>query len=100
MAIKVHPSFAVHAGEWLKTEIVEPHGINVKDLAVHLDVSRQNLSNVLNGHTGLTADMAIRFEKAFGLKAETLLRMQGAYDLAKARSREHQIKVAPLKLAA
>jgi len=100
MAIKVHPTFAVHAGEWLKTEIVEPHGVSVKTLAEHLGVSRQNLSNVLHGHTALSAEMAIRFEKAFGLKAETLLRMQARYDLAQARAHEHDIKVAPLPAAA
>ena len=79
---------------------MDPHGINVKDLARHFSISRQNLSNVLNGHTGLTADMAIRFEKAFGLKAEMLMRMQSAYDLAQARGREEDIKVAPLAKAA
>jgi len=100
MAITVHPSIHVHPGPWLKRQVVEPFGINVKDLAAHFSVSRQNLSNVLNGHTGLTADMAIRFEKAFGLKADTLIRMQSAYDLAQARGHENEIKVAPLAKAA
>lgn len=100
MAIKVHPSIHVHPGPWLKRQMVEPHGINVKDLAQHFGVSRQNLSNVLNGHTGLTADMAIRFEKAFGLRADTLMRMQGAYDLAQARGHEDDIKVSALSKAA
>lgn len=100
MAITVHPSIHVHPGPWLKRQVVEPFGINVKDLATHFSVSRQNLSNVLNGHTGLTADMAIRFEKAFGLKADTLIRMQSAYDLAQARGHESEIKVAPLAKAA
>ena len=67
---------------------------------MHFSVSRQNLSNVLYGHTGLTADMAIRFEKAFSLKADTLMRMQGAHDLAQARGHEDDIKVAPLAKAA
>jgi len=100
MAIKIHPSIHVHPGPWLKRQIVEPRGVNVKALAKHLDVSRQNLSNVLNGHTALSAEMAIRFEKAFGLRAETLLRMQGAFDLAQVRVHEHDIKVAPLPTAA
>ena len=100
MAIKVHPSIHVHPGLWLKRQIVEPRGVSVKALAQHLDVSRQNLSNVLNGHTALSAEMAIRFEKAFGLRAETLLRMQGAYDLAQVRTRERDIKVTPLPTAA
>lgn len=100
MAIKIHPSIHIHPGPWLKRQIVKPHGINVKALAGHLDVSRQNLSNFLNGHVALSADMAIRFEKAFGVRAETLLRMQAACDLARARSSEHDIKVAPLPAAA
>lgn len=99
MTIKIHPSIHVHAGEWLKSEIVEAHGINVKELAQHFGVSRQNLSNVLNGHTALTAEMAIRFEKAFGLKADTLMRMQTRHDLAKAREHEDELAVEPLTAA-
>ena len=58
-----------------------------------LKVTRQAMSNLLNGNAGLSADMAIRFEKAFGVRADTLLRMQAAYDLAQARAREKDIKV-------
>ena len=94
MAIKLHKSFAVHPGLWLRAEVVEPHGINVTDVAEHLGVTRQSMSNLLNGHAGLSAEMAIRFEKAFGLKAETLMRMQGAYALAEARARADEIEVA------
>lgn len=94
MAIKLDPSFAVHPGEWLRHEIVEPAGLNVTALADHLDVSRQAMSKLLNGRQGLSADMAIRFEKAFGLKAETLMRMQAAHELAEARAREGEIEVA------
>ena len=100
MALKMHPSLTVHVGDWLKTEIVEPAGINVTDLAAHFGVSRQALSTLLNGHASLSADMAIRFEKAFGVKADTLLRMQTSYDLAQARTREAGIKVGKLALAA
>ena len=93
MAIKLHSSFAIHPGEWLREEIVEPAGLNVTALADHLDVSRQSISKLLNGRQGLSADMAIRFEKAFGLKAETLLRMQSAHELAEARAHEDEIEV-------
>jgi addiction module HigA family antidote len=93
MAIKLHPSFAVHPGEWLRTEIVDPHGLSVTETAARLHVTRQTMSTLLNGHAGLSAEMAIRFEKAFGLKADTLLRMQAAYDLAQARAREGEILV-------
>lgn len=86
MAIKVHPSFVVHAGDWLKTEIVEPKGIEINDIADNFGVSRQAISAILNGRASLTAPMALRFERAFGIKADTLLRMQARYDLAHAHT--------------
>ena len=61
MALKMHPSLAVHVGDWLKTEIVEPSGLTVTALAAHIGVSRQALSTFLNGHASLSADMPIRF---------------------------------------
>lgn len=93
MAIKRHSSFAVHPGLWLRTEIVEPHGLSVTALAQALGVTRQAMSQVLNGRGGVSAEMAIRFEKAFGLSADTLLRMQAAHDLAGARARADDIRV-------
>ncbi len=93
MAIKLHPSFAVHAGVWLRTEIVEPHGLTVSAAAEKLGASRQAMSSLLNGRAGISAEMAIRFEKAFGLRADSLLRMQAAHDLAEARRHEKDIKV-------
>ena len=78
MAIKLHPSFAVHPGAWLRTEIVEPYGLSVMVAAEKLGVTRQAMSNLLNGKAALSAEMAIRFEKAFGVRDETMLRMQAA----------------------
>ena len=93
MAIRLHSSFAVHPGEWLRAEIVEPARLSVTEVAERLHVSRQQMSNLLNGNSGLSAEMAIRFEKAFGLKAETLMRMQSAHELAEARTRDEEIQV-------
>ena len=76
MAIKLHSGFAVHPGEWLRAEIVEPAGLTVTEAADRLRVTRQATSNLLNGKAGVSAEMAIRFEKVFGLSAETLMRMQ------------------------
>ena len=97
MALEMHPSLMVHVGDWLKTEIVEPASISVKDLADHFGVSRQAMSTLLNGNAGLSADMAIRFEKAFGVKADTLLRMQTSFELAQARQHEDDIQVHKLQ---
>ncbi|MCA1653924.1 MAG: HigA family addiction module antitoxin [Sphingomicrobium sp.] len=92
MAIKLHPSFAVHPGVWLRAEEVEPAGLNVTDAAERLHVKRQAMSNLLNGRAGLSAEMAIRFEKLFGVKADTLMRMQGAHEHAKARAHEMRLR--------
>ena len=93
MAIVLHASFAVHPGEWLRAEIVEPHGLSVTVTAEKLHVTRQAMSNLLNGNATLSADMAIRFEKAFGVRADTMLRMQAAHDLAAARARGKALKI-------
>ena len=93
MAVQLHPSLHIPAGVWLKEEIVDPQGVSIKALAEHFGVSRQALSMLFNGHTALSADMAIRFENAFGLKADTLMRMQTAYELARARAHEGELAV-------
>lgn len=82
--LTMHPSLAVHPGDWLKTEVIEPAGVEINDIAENFRVSRQAISAVLNGRAALTAQMALRFERAFGVKAATLLRMQARYDLARA----------------
>ncbi len=88
MAIKLHPSFAVHAGVWLRSEIVEPHGLTVSAAAEKLGVSRQAMSSLLNGRAGISAEMAIRFEKAFGGSAAMWVGIRSAHDLAQTR-KEH-----------
>jgi addiction module HigA family antidote len=99
MALKMHPSLAVHAGEWLRSELVKPAGLTQAALASHLGLSRQAVSAILNGRASLTASTAIRFEKAFGVRADTLMRMQAAYDMAQARAHESEIHVTPLVAA-
>lgn len=93
MALKMHPSIRVHPGPWLRRTYLDHYEMTVTEVAAHLHVSRQNMSMLLNGHASLTATMALRFEKAFGISADTLLRMQAAYDLAQAREREGELDV-------
>jgi antitoxin HigA-1 len=100
MALEMHPSLASHVDEWMKTEIVAPHGITVKALAAHLGVSRQGFGNLLNGHASPSPDMALRLEKAFGIKAETLLRLQLAHDLAQLRADDGDMRVGRIAEAA
>ncbi len=99
MAIQLHASFAVHPGRWVKTELVEPAGLNVTTVAAALKVSRQAMSNLLNGNAGVSADMALRLEKAFGVQADTLMRMQAAFDLAEARATDPAAHIQRLNAA-
>jgi len=93
MPIKLLPSIYVHPRELLKGEIVAPSGLSITDIAAHMGVSRQALSKLLNGHADLSAEMALRFEKAFGVNADTLMRMQLNHDMAQARSHADDIRV-------
>ena len=82
-----------HPGQFIRMEILEPLELSVTRAAKILGVTRPALSALLNGRTALSSDMALRIEKAFGPKIDTLLRMQTAYDIAEARDREGDIKV-------
>jgi antitoxin HigA-1 len=72
----------VHPGRFLRTEIIEAHDLSVTNAAKILRVSRPTLSSLLNAKAGLSGDMALRFEKAFGVDMDTLMRMQNSYDIA------------------
>lgn len=82
-----------HPGLSVKDACLDPLGLSVTDAANALGVARHTLSRVLNGHAGISADMAIRFEKAGWSNADHWLRLQTAYDLAQARQHEHMITV-------
>ena len=82
-----------HPGDFIRTEIIDPTGLSVTAAAEALQVSRPALSSLLNGKANLSGDMALRIEKAFGVKMDTLMRMQSAYDIVQTRKREKQIRV-------
>ena len=83
----------VHPGRFLRTEIVQAHGLSVTEAAKILRVSRPTLSTLLNAKSDLSGEMALRFEKAFGVDMETLMRMQNSYDIAQTRTLTKKIRV-------
>lgn len=87
----------VHPGGFVKSEIIQHHGLSVTDAARALGITRAALSAFLNEHSALSPEMALRLEKAFGVSMETLMRMQNSYDIAQARKRAGEIKVEPYK---
>ena len=88
-----------HPGDFIRTEIIEPAQLSVTAAAA-LQVSRVTLSSLLNGKADLSGDMALRIEKAFGVKMDTLMRMQSAYDIAETRKRAKGIRVKRVPRAA
>src|SRR5271165_3983209 len=82
-----------HPGLSVRHDCIEPVGLSITEAAEALGVTRQTLNNLVNGKSGISADMAIRLDKAFGGGAETWLRLQIAYDLAQARQREGDMNV-------
>jgi addiction module HigA family antidote len=82
-----------HPGEIIREECLKPLGLTVTAAATGLGITRKALSELLNGHTGLSPEMAIRLAKAFGSSAETWLRLQMQYDLWQAEQRAETIQV-------
>ena len=82
-----------HPGLSVRYDCLEPLGLNVTTGAKVLGVTRQTLSNVVNGKAGISAEMAIRLTKAFGATAESWMQVQAAYELAQARKNEDKIHV-------
>jgi antitoxin HigA-1 len=93
MAIK--PKFEPsHVGGFLKRSVL-PDDLSVTEAAEVLGVGRPALSQLLNGRAALSPEMALRVEKAFGVRMDTLLRMQARYEAWQMRARAGEIKVKP-----
>ena len=88
-----------HPGLSIRHDCLEPFDLSVTTAAGVLGVTRQALSNVLNGKSGISAEMAIRLSKAFGGKPESWLRLQMAYDLWQANRHAGKLKIKKVKAA-
>lgn len=93
------PARLSHPGLFVRSAVVEPSGLTVKDAAEALGVHRVALSRLLNQQAALSAEMAIRLQKVFGVDMEMLMRMQSDYDIAKAKSRFDRVSVSLVSLA-
>ena len=82
-----------HPGLSVRHDCLEPLGLTVTEAGTRLGVSRKQLSDIVNARAGISAEMAIRLDKAFGGGAETWYRLQAAYDMAQAMRRSSDIKV-------
>ena len=80
-----------HPGDIIR-DCLNELGVNVTDGAKALGVTRAALSRVLNGRAAVSAEMAVRLEKAIGSSAGFWLRLQLNYDLAQVQARSSKIK--------
>ena len=95
MAMKNPP----HPGLSVRHDCLEPLGLSVTEAALRLGVSCKHLSDVVNGHSGISTAMAIRLDKTFGGGAVTWYGLQAAYDVAQAMKRADLIKIERLSAA-
>ncbi|HEY5503897.1 MAG TPA: HigA family addiction module antitoxin [Sedimentisphaerales bacterium] len=88
-----------HPGGIVRRQCLDPLDLSVTEAAKGLGVTRQALSDLVNGKAGISIDMAIRLSKAFGSSPETWLGMQMAHDLWQAREHVRSLKVRHFKAA-
>ena len=88
-----------HPGLSVRHDCLEPLGLSVSEAARKLGVSRKQLSDIVNCRAGISPEMAIRLDKAFGGGAEAWYRLQSAYALAQAMQKADRINVERLSPA-
>lgn len=89
----------LHPGEIVKDALIEGAGLSITEAAKKLNVSRTALSRLLNGHAGISPEMALRLSKLFNTSIDMWVNIQAQYDVWKISKISHRIKVKPLKAA-
>jgi antitoxin HigA-1 len=90
----------IHPGKLVREKCLQANGLGVRDAAAVLGVTRQALNNLVNGHAGISAEMAVRLEKAFGGSAASWVQLQASYDLEEVQQRADGLGVKPFGEAA
>ena len=90
----------LHPGLMVKDVLIDNTGLSVTEAALKLGVSRTALSRLLNGHAGISPEMALRLSKLFNNSVEMWINLQMQYDVWVVKQKEHEIYVQPLDKAA
>jgi addiction module HigA family antidote len=89
----------LHPGEFIQSVYLKPNNLSCRDVAAKLGVAASTLHRVLNGTSGISADMALRLSKSIGRSPESWLAMQDNYDLSQAKQTANlrdEVKVKPI----
>lgn len=89
----------LHPGEIVKDELIDATGMSVTEAAERLGVSRTALSRLLNAHSGISPEMALRLSKLFNTSIEMWINLQAQYDTWLISKQANRIKIKPLKAA-
>ena len=90
----------LHPGILEKDALIDNTGLSVTDAANHLGITRTTLSRLLNGHAGISPEMAIRLSKFFKTSVESWMNLQVQYDIWVVQKKSKHIHVEPLDKAA
>ena len=90
----------LHPGFIVKDALIDNTGLTVTEAATRLGVTRTTLSRLLNGHAGISVEMALRLSKFFGTSIEMWVNLQSRYDVWTVKKDSKKIKVVPLEKAA
>lgn len=90
----------LHPGEIVKDTLIDGAKLSVTEAAKNLGVSRTALSRLLNGHAGISPEMAVRLSKLLGTSIEMWINLQAQYDTWQISRTAHKIKIKPLNKAA
>jgi addiction module HigA family antidote len=88
-----------HPGEFIKEDVIDVLSLTITQAADILEVRRATLSDMLKGKSALSAEMALRLEKAFGISMDLLLKMQAGYEAARMRRHSSDIHVKPFHVS-
>lgn len=85
----------IHPGAILREDVLKPYNLTITDAAQDLQISRKQLSEIVNEKSSITPEMAIRFEQVFKIAASFWLDLQRDFDLWKIKE-SGRIQLKPL----
>ena len=89
-----------HPGRMLLRDCIEALDLTIADAAAHMRIPEHTLTAICNREAPITADIAVRIDKAFGGSADAWLKMQAAHDLAQARTNADHASIKRIERAA